>query len=246
MDIATGYFEIGGLLELDGGWQNLEKTRIILGSELTKRTREVIEETKNYFLKGLDKSIEDEKDKNEFLYGLPAVLEALKSRKIECRVFDKNKFHAKAFITYFREDYHKQFPASMNVPAGYALVGSSNFTSAGLTRNIELDVQIAHDVEALQEWFDRHWNDAADITEAVLSTIENHCREYSPYQVYLKSMYDYFKNNEQTVSDWEKMNLRFFRSFLNTKEMGILVCSALPKNTGEPFFVTAWGLAKHL
>jgi superfamily II DNA or RNA helicase len=92
----------------------------------------------------------------------------------------------------------------MNVPAGYALVGSSNFTGAGLTRNIELNVQIAHDVEALQEWFDKHWDKAVDITEAVFTTIENHCREYSPYQVYLKSMYDYFKNHEQSVSDWEK------------------------------------------
>jgi hypothetical protein len=26
MDIATGYFEIGGLLELDGKWQNLKKS----------------------------------------------------------------------------------------------------------------------------------------------------------------------------------------------------------------------------
>ena len=90
MDIATGYFEIGGLLELDGEWQNLEKIRIILGSELTKRTRNVLEETKNYFLAGIDNSIEDEKEKNEFLRGVPAVLSALKSRKIECRVFDKN------------------------------------------------------------------------------------------------------------------------------------------------------------
>jgi len=54
-------------------------------------------------LDGLDKSIEDEKDKNEFLYGLPAVYEALKTKKIECRVFDKSKFHAKAFITHFRK-----------------------------------------------------------------------------------------------------------------------------------------------
>jgi hypothetical protein len=54
MDIATGYFEIGGLLELYGEWQNLKKIRIILGSEITKRTREIIEETKNYFLNGRD------------------------------------------------------------------------------------------------------------------------------------------------------------------------------------------------
>lgn len=30
-DIATGYFEIGGLLELDGRWQQLEKIRILIG-----------------------------------------------------------------------------------------------------------------------------------------------------------------------------------------------------------------------
>ena len=124
MDIATGYFEIGGLLELDGEWQKLDKIRIILGSELTKRTREVLDDAKDYFLKGLDRSIEEEKDKNELLLGLQAVREALRSRKIECRVFDKDKFHAKTFITYFREDYHSKFPPSMNVPAGYALVGS--------------------------------------------------------------------------------------------------------------------------
>jgi len=244
MDIATGYFEVGGLLELDGEWQNLEKIRIILGSEITKRTREVIEETKNYFLKGLDKSIEDEKEKNEFLSGVPAVLDALKSRKIECRVFDKNKFHAKAFITYFKEDYHRQFPVSMNVPSGYALVGSSNFTSAGLTKNIELDVQIAHNVEALQEWFDKHWDEAADITEAVISTIENHCREYSPYHVYLKSMYDYFKNHEQTVSDWEKNESLVFPQLSQYQRDGYNTLLRIAEKYRGAFLCDGVGLGK--
>ena len=42
MDIATGYLEIGGLLELDTNWQKLDKIRIILGNEVTKRTKDVI------------------------------------------------------------------------------------------------------------------------------------------------------------------------------------------------------------
>jgi len=244
MDIATGYFEIGGLLELDGEWQKLEKIRIILGSELTKRTREVIDETKNYFLKGLDKSIEDEKDRNEFLSGLPAVFEALKTKKIECRIFDKEKFHAKAFITHFRKDYHKQFPSSMNVPAGYALVGSSNFTSAGLTRNIELNIQIAHNVEALQEWFDKHWDDAVDITEAVMTTIDNHCREYSPYQVYLKSMYDYFKNHEQSVSDWEKEVSRIYPQLSQYQRDGYNTLLRIAEKYRGAFLCDGVGLGK--
>jgi len=37
-DIATGYFEIGALLALDGKWQKLDQIRILMGDEVTKRT----------------------------------------------------------------------------------------------------------------------------------------------------------------------------------------------------------------
>lgn len=203
MDIATGYLEIGGLLELDSHWQKLDKIRIILGNEVTKRTQAVIQEAVNALLLRLKNSVDTEQEKNEFLLGVPAILEALKTGKIECRVFDKSKFHAKAYITYFRDEYRNQFIQSMNIPAGYALVGSSNFTKAGLTQNIELNVQIKDDVEQLQDWFNEHWEQGVDITEAVLEVIEKHCKEYSPYDVYLRSMFEYFKTREETISEWE-------------------------------------------
>ena len=37
-DIATGYFEIGALLALDGHWQKLEKIRVLMGDETTRKT----------------------------------------------------------------------------------------------------------------------------------------------------------------------------------------------------------------
>lgn len=203
MDIATGYLEIGGLLELDGNWQKLDKIRIILGNEVTARTNAVILAAVNVILARLKDSVDSEQERNEFLLGVPAILYALKTKRIECRVFDKNKFHAKAYITYFRDDYLSRFIQSMNVPAGYALVGSSNFTKAGLTQNIELNVQIKDDVEQLQDWFEDHWEQGVDITEAILSVIETHIREYSPYDVYLRSMFEYFKTREETVTEWE-------------------------------------------
>ena len=99
-------------------------------------------------------------------------------------VIDKDKFHAKAYITYFRDDYRDQFISSMNLPNGYALGGSSNFTHAGLTKNIELNVQVDNEVAELQEWFEERWLEGTDITEAILQVIENHCKEFSPYDVY--------------------------------------------------------------
>lgn len=185
MDIATGYLEIGGLLALDTHWQKLDKIRIILGNEMTKRTRDVIDKVVEVLISRFNDSIDTEHEKNEFLVGVPAILEAMKSGKIECRVYDKNKFHAKAYITYFRDEYRDQFIQAMNVPIGYALVGSSNFTKAGLTQNIELNVQVSNDVDQLQKWFDDHWEQGEDITTAVLNVIENHVKEFSPYDVFL-------------------------------------------------------------
>ena len=45
LDVATGYFEIGSLLALDGQWQKLEKIRILMGDEVTPRTRRALLES---------------------------------------------------------------------------------------------------------------------------------------------------------------------------------------------------------
>ncbi|MFN4896436.1 MAG: hypothetical protein ACK5HO_11665, partial [Pseudomonadota bacterium] len=100
-DIATGFFEIGSLLALDGQWQTLGKIRILMGAETTGRTRKALLETVKYKAETeLDRSIEADKVSNPFLRGVPAILDALRSGKIECRVYDKDKFHAKAYITH--------------------------------------------------------------------------------------------------------------------------------------------------
>ena len=203
MDVATGYLEIGGLLELDQEWQKLEKIRIILGDEVTKKTKEVIDRVVDLILGRIKDSVDTEQEKNEFLIGVPAIVDAMKTRKIECRVYDSSKFHAKAYIMYLSDKYRESLIAPMSIPEGYALVGSSNFTRAGLTKNIELNMQIDRNVDQLQDWFEDKWDKGTDITEAVLKVIENHCKEYSPYDVYLRSMYEYFKSREETVSEWE-------------------------------------------
>ncbi|WP_022778291.1 helicase-related protein [Butyrivibrio sp. AE3009] len=244
MDIATGYLEIGGLLSLDEDWQKLDKIRVILGNQVTKRTKDVIDQAVKVLLEKLNESINTEHEKNEFLLGVPAVLDALKSRKIECRVYDKNKFHAKAYITYFKDDYKAQFPTAMNVPDGYALVGSSNFTAPGLNQNIELNVQIRDDVHQLQNWFEKHWDEGEDITEAILEVIENHCKEYSPYDVYLRSMYEFFKNREETVSEWENNDSVIYKGLSQYQRDGYNSLIQIANHYSGAFLCDGVGLGK--
>ena len=202
-DIATGYFEIGALLALDGKWQGLDKIRILMGSETTHRTRKaILEAVRSQALDRLDESIEEDKAPNPFLHGVPAILDALRAGQIECRVYDKEKFHAKSYITH----------AKLEVVGAQALVGSSNFTSPGLTKNVELNVQIqsAREVAQLQEWFETHWNEASEVTDAVIETISRHTRPYSPFDVYAKALQQFFRGHELTATEWDETRSRMF------------------------------------
>ena len=44
VDIATGYFAIGSLLALDGEWQKVDKIRILMGDEVSMRTKQAFED----------------------------------------------------------------------------------------------------------------------------------------------------------------------------------------------------------
>jgi integrase len=99
-DIATGYFEIGGLLALDGSWQKLNGLRILMGDEVSLRTKKAMLDGIAKARKVLDDSLEVEKEKNDFLSGVPAIVEAIRNKKIRCRIYTKDKFHAKAYITH--------------------------------------------------------------------------------------------------------------------------------------------------
>jgi len=138
-DIATGFFEIGSLLTLEQKWQNLDKVRILMGDDVSKRTRQA-------FDAGLQ------------------------------------------YITVF------------DVIGSAALVGSSNSTLPRITENIELNVQIKHEIETLQDWFEEHWNEAEDVTPAILKTVERHTREYSHLKFILpKTIYGCVYNGYTSI-----------------------------------------------
>ena len=165
-DIATGFFEIGALLALDGKWQQLDKIRLLMGDEVSLQTHKVFKEALRQRVGRLDDSLEHEKGPNPFLEGVEAVVEAIAEGRIECRVYRRNKFHAKAYITH----------AKFDVVGAQALVGSSNFTKPGLTRNVELNIQVqsGRDVAQLQDWFETHWAAAEDVTADMLRAITRH------------------------------------------------------------------------
>ena len=195
LDVATGYFEIGALLALQDEWQKVDQIRVLMGDEVSRKTHRAFSEALAETGNRLDDSIEREKEKNDFLVGVPAIIEALRSGKITCRVYRKAKFHAKAYITHAR----------LEVVGASALVGSSNLTYPALTENIELNIQITgRQVTALQEWYEQHWTEAEDVTPHILRVIERHVRDYTPFQVYTKALHELHKGHELTDTEWDE------------------------------------------
>jgi len=232
-DIATGYFEIGALLGLDGQWQKLSKLRILMGDTVSKTTRKALLDGIGQIL---DRSIEQQKETNDFLSGVPAIVGAIANKQIECKVYTKNKFHAKAYITHGKHE----------VVGSSALVGSSNFTLPGLTTNVELNIQIRREVEQLQEWYERHWNDAEDVSAEILKVIERHTHEYMPFEVYAKSLQQFFRGHEMTVGEWERTQSRLYPVLDQYQKEGYQALLKIAEQNGGAFLCDGVGLGKTL
>src|SRR5436190_18157379 len=63
IDIATGYFEIGSLLTLADEWKKVDSIRILMGDEVSLRTRNAFALGLSNIQARLDASLEAEKDK---------------------------------------------------------------------------------------------------------------------------------------------------------------------------------------
>ncbi len=234
-DIATGYFEVGAFLCLNQEWQKLDKVRLLMGDEVSLRTKQAFVDGLANILKRLDESLEAEKTQNDFLDGVPAIVAAIQAGKIECRIYRKEKFHAKAYITH----------AKLEVVGAAALVGSSNFTHPGLNKNIELNVQITGSpVAVLQEWYEAHWLEAEDVTPEILRTLERHVHLYSPFEVYVKALHQLFTRHELTANEWEQKHSQLRPVLDQYQTDGYRALLGIAKQHGGALLCDGVGLGK--
>lgn len=111
----------------------------------------------------------------------------LKSRKVVVKLSVKEPLHAKLYLAYRPED--------RSTPI-LAIMGSSNLTYAGLTKQGELNAEFQDrdQAEKLSRWFEDRWNDnfCVDITEELIKAIDESWaaeRVIPPYHIYLKIAY---------------------------------------------------------
>ena len=214
-DILVGYFRTSGFFKLYPAMQDLEKIRILVGLNVDARTVQIIEQSKQGNLFG-GVTIKEATEKfseavvDEFADAEPSMpveqgvrtfIEWLKSGKIEMRMYPDEPIHAKVYI--LRKD-----PEHVPDQFGSVITGSSNFSMAGLQNNLEFNVELkdSHDVKFALDKFEELWKQGVDITEAYISTVDDKTwmrGDITPYEIYLKTIYEYFK--EEINTDKEEL-----------------------------------------
>ncbi|WP_062208311.1 helicase-related protein [Demequina oxidasica] len=229
IDIATGHFEIGAFLALDGAWQKVDKIRLLIGGETSRTTADAI-------ATALDSSIAVERQKGDtFLTGIEAVVDAIRTGKIEIRVYSQKKFHAKAYITH----------SKLKVVGSAALVGSSNFTRPGLTQNVELNVRFqGPEIAELQDWYEQHWDGAAPVDEDLLAVLEHNAREFTPFEVYAKALHALTANVDPTDKTWEESESVIYPMLAPYQQEGFHALIEMSRRWNGGFLTDGVGLGK--
>lgn len=116
---------------------------------------------------------------------------------VQVKFSAREPLHAKLYVTH----------EAAGMQNRRAIVGSSNFTAAGLVKQGELsleetDRQVA---DELSEWFDARWEDnfSVDITRELERVLEESCirlEQPSPYYVYLRLAFELSRDAREGVT----------------------------------------------
>ena len=219
-DVLVGYFRASGFYLLQNALEKVEKTRILIGintdqqvvdlyeeyqgqiTEMNLSTIEAINEYKNKLEKEFEKSDDNEQIEN----GVNKFVSLLKKGKLEIKLYTKQPIHAKIYIM---RDY-KDSP-----DFGRVITGSSNFSQSGLVNNLEFNVELKNsaDVQFALEKFEELWKESVEINKDCIDTIENKTwikSDITPYEMYVKFLYEYFKEeiNDDLINSMD--NSRFY------------------------------------
>lgn len=207
LNIATGYWDVAGTMQVINEIENYKKLRLLIGKEplthrLQKEFKIDLDSPENLFPNADIKHDLEEDGKsseiNQLRDTVRIMAQMIKDGILEVKVFRQPRLHAKAYI--FGE---------IGNGNSVGIIGSSNFTKAGLTSNTELnyledDYQRVEFVPTSENqenghlmWFKNLWESEEAIPwtgdfEKILTESPLGDSTYGPYDVYIRTLMEIF------------------------------------------------------
>jgi len=254
-DCLVGYFYSSGFHAIYKSLENTKKIRILIGMSTNRQTFELLEkakkskqqqidfshaETKQAIENLVQKEMENSEDNKKVEEGVYKFIEWVRNGKLELRAYPSQNIHAKLYIMTFAEG---------DRDVGRVITGSSNFTKAGLVDNLEFNVELKNrsDYDFAKNKFEELWKNAVDVSEKYVQTIQKKTwlsQNISPYQLYLKFLYEYFKDElSQTDEVYIKYLPRGFKK-LEYQKQAVLNAKKILLEYGGVFISDVVGLGK--
>lgn len=254
-DCLVGYFYTSGFHAIYPALENTEKIRILIGISTNKQTHDLLNtakkeqqqsfqfshaETKKEIEGLLEKEMEESEDNRDVEQGVVKFIEWIRSKKLEIKAYPSQNIHAKLYIMSFKEG---------DRDVGRVITGSSNLTQAGLVDNLEFNVELKNsaDHKFAKNKFEELWKDSVDVSEKYIQTIEDKTwlrQNVTPYQLYLKLLYEYFKDElSQSDEVFAKYLPEQFMK-LEYQEQAVLNAKKILEEYGGVFISDVVGLGK--
>ncbi len=209
--IATAFFNLSGFAHIAHELERVSSVRLLLGVDPATKfnvTRKPLDQSKEKFewgrmkteLRNMEDSLQRERDRLPFTRAssneLRRLISLLTTDSMEVRRYEKTFLHAKAYIINPTNEAKNQTEG--------IIVGSSNLTDAGLTRNLELNLGCYDSsvVEQAQQWFNDLWDDATpyDLTQIFKDVL--HSR--TPWEIFIRVLWQLYGSeveNDSLVDD---------------------------------------------
>lgn len=253
-DCLVGYFYASGFHAISKSLEDTKKIRILIGISTDKRTYDLMQEGRyeqsslqfsnaeaKQKVEGLvETEMENSEDNKDTAEGVERFICWIKNNKLEIRAYPSEKIHAKLYVMTFAEGDRDK---------GRVITGSSNFTQSGLIDNLEFNVELKDrsDYDFALNKFNDLWKNAVDVSDKYVETIQTKTwlsNDISPYELYLKFLYEYFKDElGQSDEVFVKYLPTGFKR-LEYQEQAVLNAKKILEEYGGVFISDVVGLGK--
>ena len=254
-DVLVGYFFTSGFYAIYPALEKTEKIRILVGISTDKKTYDLLThakeekqleivfshaEAKQVVENQVVEELELSQDSEYVERGVVKFIDWIRTKKLEIKAYPSQNIHAKVYIVTFKEG---------DRDLGRVITGSSNLTQSGLADNLEFNVELKNSLDynfAIKK-FEDLWKDAVDVSEKYIETINTKTwlnQDITPYQLYLKLLYEYFKDElSQTNEVFASYVPENFMK-LEYQEQAVLNAKKILEEYGGVFISDVVGLGK--
>jgi hypothetical protein len=261
LSIATGYWDLPGLQLVFEKLQRYETIRLLIGQEPMppqfaplldlQKLDETFPETQ------MIANLQQLEHSNDLRDLVVKTKELIESGRLQIKIYRGSFLHAKTYIFGNRESQE-----------AVGIIGSSNFTRAGLTSNLELNAledesrivkftpHVESDEHGHLSWFEELWSsDKSEVWDGkfkeILESSPVGDKLFSPYLMYIKTLYELYsdelvpdteisKNIEDVLYEFQLRNAKLLLKKLQKNGLAMLADSV-----GLGKTITAGAVVRH-